>query len=815
MTSNDVRLNSDQNEYKIGDEVELTFKRGDELLPSEGSNHYLYLLAQNGIRELKTSSDSSYRTTFKKEFAPNVVYKGVYFNGETYQEGGDAAVYYGRFEPSARFDTEERKLDVKVTPDKEAYEPGDQINLDIKVVDHNKNGVAAEVNVSLIDEALAQISWTGPTSPLSTLYSTVPSGVLQTFASHQYPMGFQDAGGAGGGGPRDDFKDTAFFGVVQSDRNGRAEVSLELPDNLTSWQATTQAISKDLYAGGNTSFLPVKLPFFVDATFNDTYLLADKPVIKFRAFGTQLTEGQDVTFTITSETLGINSKVGGKAFTDTEFALPTLKEGEHEISINGQAGQLADELVRTIRAVSSRLEKTTAEYYDLSDTTKPEGGQTKPTTLIFADRNRGQYYSTLLGLAHEQSDRVDQRLARVEGRGLLQEYFDEQLPEAEFTPSDYQSPEGGIALLPYSDADPELSAKVANVAGERFDTISLVQYLYSIVGSDEEGVERVSQALFGLAALDEPVLNLVHQLLDNTEITPRDGVFLGLALDKLGDKEKARQVYSELVSKYGEETKPYLRLEIGTDQDDFAHYTALVAILASDLETGEKEEIIGYALHSAPKDLLLNLEKLSFAETELPKLEDQPTKFSYQIGGASKEVSVQRGKTFKLQVSPQELAQIKFEVLQGNIGLTSLYNVPTTTADLTTDPSLSISRKYTVFGRSTTDFSATDLIRVEIGYGFGAQSLDGLYCINDFLPSGLRVVNRPYSWNIQDENISYPYKIEGQEVSFSQTKPDTKPIYYYARVLNKGEYTAEPAFIQSAVSLESINATSPQTITIR
>lgn len=813
QTSSDVRINSNQSSYKIGDEVGLTFKRGDETLPSGGNNRYLYFLAQNGIREFKISSDSSWKFAFKKEFAPSTVYRGVYFNGDTYQENGGG--YSRHFEPSIYLDKEERKLAVEVTPDKESYEPGDQVNLNIQVTDQNKKGVAAEVNVSLIDEALAEISWTGQTTPLDNLYSTVPSGVFQTFSSHQYPVGMPLEGGGGGGGAREEFKDNAFFGVVQTDGDGRSKVSFKLPDNLTSWRTTTQAISKSLSAGGNVSFLPVKLPFFVEATFNDTYLTADKPVIKFRAFGTQLTEGQDVTFTITSDTLGINSKVGGKAFTDTEFALPTLKEGEHKISIKGEAGKLTDEFIRTIRVVSSRLEKTTAEYYDLSSATKIEGSQTKPTTLIFTDRNRGQYYSTLLGLAYEYGDRVDQRLAQVEGRELLQEYFDEQLPEAKFTPSDYQAPSGGIALLPYSDADPELSAKVANVAGERFDTESLIQYLYAIVDSDEEGVERVSQALFGLAALDEPVLNLVNQLLENTKLTPQDGVFLALALDKLGDKEMARQVYAEIVSKYSEETKPYLRLKIGKDQDDFAHYTALVSILASDLETDEKEKLIGYTLHSAPKDLLLNLEKLAFTETELPKLEDQPAKFAYQIGSTRKEVSVQRGKTSKLQVSPLELAQIKFEVLQGNVGLTSQYNVPATTADLTTDPALQISRQYTVSGRNTTDFAATDLIRVDLGYGFGPRSLDGLYRINDFLPSGLRIINQPYSWNIQDENISYPYKIENQEVSFARTKPYTKPIYCYARVLNKGEYVAEPAFIQSATSLESINSTSPQTITIR
>ena len=77
---------------------------------------------------------------------------------------------------------------------------------------------------------------------------------------------------------------------------GRGSVSFDLPDNLTSWRITSQAVTPSMQAGINIRHLAVGLPLFVDATFAGEYLEADKPIIKLRAFGQALQPGQAVEF---------------------------------------------------------------------------------------------------------------------------------------------------------------------------------------------------------------------------------------------------------------------------------------------------------------------------------------------------------------------------------------------------------------------------------------------------------------------------------------------------------------------------------------
>jgi len=108
-----------------------------------------------------------------------------------------------------------------------------------------------------------------------------------------------------------------------------------------------------------------------------------------------------------------------------------------------------------------------------------------------------------------------------------------------------------------------------------------------------------------------------------------------------------------------------------------------------------------------------------------------------------------------------------------------------------------------------------ELMRVVLHYTLGPQALDGCYQVSDLLPSGLKAVTRPYAWGLPP-TISYPYRIEGQRVSFCIWKNSVlRSAGYYARVVNAGEYTAEPVIIQSMKSAESVNLSAPDQVEIR
>jgi hypothetical protein len=96
-------------------------------------------------------------------------------------------------------------------------------------------------------------------------------------------------------------------------------------------------------------------------------------------------------------------------------------------------------------------------------------------------------------------------------------------------------------------------------------------------------------------------------------------------------------------------------------------------------------------------------------------------------------------------------------------------------------------------------------VQITLRAEFGPGALDGCYQLTDLLPSGLRPVIRTSAWGLPPD-VTYPYRIDGQRVSFCVSDAPTNMVAtYWARVVNTGEFTAEPALIQSMQSAQSIN----------
>jgi uncharacterized protein YfaS (alpha-2-macroglobulin family) len=89
----------------------------------------------------------------------------------------------------------------------------------------------------------------------------------------QYRESIPEGGGMGGGGietslgiinVRGNFKDTAFFqGIAVTDEDGKAQFTVNLPDNLTTWQADVRAVTEDSRVGQTTGELLSTKPLFL------------------------------------------------------------------------------------------------------------------------------------------------------------------------------------------------------------------------------------------------------------------------------------------------------------------------------------------------------------------------------------------------------------------------------------------------------------------------------------------------------------------------------------------------------------------------
>lgn len=791
-------------EYALGERMHFRIEGEAGPLPP-GPGTFMFIRIRNGISSYVSADVPEYEAALESGDVPNVQVMGVWFDGSRFRN---------TYAMNASFASDERRLRIEVTSDKERYRPREQALLRITVTDKSGAPRQAEVNLAGIDEAVFSLR-PEETDIVNRLYQDIYSPVL-TRASHITPLGEGAERGGGGGDARVDFRDNALYRSVRTDARGRAEVSFTVPDNLTSWRITAQAVTPDLYAGRSVSFVPVGLPFFVDAAFNRTYLAGDSPIVRVRAFGTEQITGP-VTYTIESEALSFKAEQTGTNI--AEIPLGAIPPGTHRLRISARFGALSDAIERTITVVNSYFTREASELYELSpELTGIRGAEKGMTALLFSSYERGRFYPLLRSLACQCGARADQKLAAWFAETYLNRFFGEQRSVAEADARRYQTQSGGFALLPYSDADLALSAKFAHLAYDEaaeFDKESLVQYLYASLNDKKADLSRASAALYGLSAFRKPVLIAVQHMKSEQALSLPDKVFLALALDALGAKEEARAYYqSDIKPKLAQQNQRELFVGGLSNADDTRITTALLAGLAASLSEPEADRLGQYAMENEPDETLNHFEMLLYMKQLLPRLKEGSVSFTYSAPGLNGTGTLERGKTLRLELSREQLAALRFSDITGRIGVTSVFEKASAPGEAATDQTIRVTRRYLVDGRETKEFSDGDLVKVELAPVIFGKAGE-MYQVVDYLPSGLRAVTHT-RYTPYDPTVRHPVLVEDQRVTFvtwAWRASDT--FSYYARVVSKGIYTAEPALIQSLKHLENSNISAAASIRIR
>ncbi len=633
-----------------------------------------------------------------------------------------------------------------------------------------------------------------------------------------------------GGGAREYFTDAAVFQSVSANSSGRATVEFKLPDNITSWRVTAQAVTDDLWAGVNVTKIPVSLPVFAEVTIGTEYLLEDKPIARLRAYGTALTAADKVDFQVAAQSLGLDKSalLSGRAFEPIFYNLPTLTLGQHKIVYELKSAKGNDAIKLPLNVISSRIAGQTSKSSALTLDTKVEAINNLPMAVVLSDLGRNELYDPLLELSWSWGDRLDQKYVRKVSRQVLKKYYQEEILEPAFNAFDYQVASGGLTLLPYSSEDLEFSARVAALDSADFDKISLAQYFFNKLEDKMSGREEISYALFGLAELGEPVLTRLDAWLKRNDLSAKEKLYLAQALIDLGAKEWSWQIFYQVLDQYGEEKAPQIAVRVSQNYDEIFQATAIAAVLAASLDAPEAKGLFTYVeknqyLYGENKNSenLFNLEKLNYINHVLPNLKPSPAKVTFELAGKSAEVNVTGDNLYSFQLAPEQAETVKFKSITGQVGISVRYIEPLDLNKVTRDNDISIRREYYVNGRLTTDFKESDLVEVRLYPSFKPEALAGDYQITDILPSGLSPVTKLYYRDYNyDCNYWYPYNVDGQTVKYFIYR-DWRNNYcggsyikYYARVKNRGQYLAEPALIQSFINPDFINYSNPQSITI-
>lgn len=262
VTNDDtIKLVADKDRYQVGDVAEV-------LVPAPFAGATALVSVERGkiiTRETRTLATNSERLRIPivDHSVPDVFVSVVLYRGPT-KDDPLPRYKVGYVELPVATDT--RRLDVKVTPDREQTQPGETVRYAIKVTDSQGNGVRAQLSVAVVDKAVLSLMdergpdgmhafWFERGLAVQTTSSMVNSLDRWNDVIAELPK--QGKGGSGSGmtgRERETFRNTAYWTaqLVTKD-DGTATVDVLMPDDLTTWHLQARAISGDTMVGEGTN----------------------------------------------------------------------------------------------------------------------------------------------------------------------------------------------------------------------------------------------------------------------------------------------------------------------------------------------------------------------------------------------------------------------------------------------------------------------------------------------------------------------------------------------------------------------------------
>jgi len=256
-----IELVADKREYQVGDTATILVPH-----PFQGPVQALVTIERGHIYEywvqtLETNSEQI-EIPITEDLIPNIFVSIVIAKGtdETSPLPGFKIGYV-----QLPIETTEKELTIAMTPDKppeEHYQPGDKVTYDVQITNSGGDPVEAEVTLALIDLAVLTLAdrpgqglvnyfWRERGLGISTAVGLTLSGDRVNEEIAEEVKGLGGGGGAEEFGPvRKRFPDLAYWNaMLQTGADGQATISVELPDNLTTWRMSAWAATGETLVG--------------------------------------------------------------------------------------------------------------------------------------------------------------------------------------------------------------------------------------------------------------------------------------------------------------------------------------------------------------------------------------------------------------------------------------------------------------------------------------------------------------------------------------------------------------------------------------
>jgi uncharacterized protein YfaS (alpha-2-macroglobulin family) len=284
-----VELIPDSSNYRPGDIAKILVKS-----PYERANALITIerefLLHTEVREIVGSS-SQIEIPIRSEHLPNVYVSVLLVQGRTTPKVTDNTQDLGK--PSFKIgyaklnvDPAEKRLAIEIFDLAKTYKPNEEISLRIEVKDGSGNGTKANLAIAVVDVGVLNLIGYQTPDPFSDFYSHKPLAVNTTdarpFVLEQLTFGEKGEDVAGGLGEmmkadfapalseielRGDFRFTAYWNPsLDTDEEGNAKVTFQLPDNLTTFRVMAVAQTQDSRFGRSESHFKVTKPLLLQAS---------------------------------------------------------------------------------------------------------------------------------------------------------------------------------------------------------------------------------------------------------------------------------------------------------------------------------------------------------------------------------------------------------------------------------------------------------------------------------------------------------------------------------------------------------------------
>lgn len=255
-----LRLTADRESYRAGETARIFIPN-----PFAGDSPALVTVERGIISRVETitlrGSGHEYMLELSEADAPNV-YVSVTVLGQ------ENDFRYGLV--NIPVTPEAQALNVQVTSNPAQAGPRDEVTLDVQVTDHQGQPVEGEFSLSVVDLAVLRLADPNAKDILPAFYSQQPLGVETGLSVVAYTgRSVREVGGGGGGGAdvpilREDFPDTAYWNPsLVTGADGRGQVTMTLPDSLTTWQVDVRGLTLDTRVGQAQTQIVASKPLLI------------------------------------------------------------------------------------------------------------------------------------------------------------------------------------------------------------------------------------------------------------------------------------------------------------------------------------------------------------------------------------------------------------------------------------------------------------------------------------------------------------------------------------------------------------------------